>query len=141
MITTKLWILSHLLITIRYLATITIYVVVVRLENQCNTILHTKCLLLKILVYMVYIKITKFVDRISRQEKESLETEPINCFNSIKPYTEAYRIETVNDTNESRFNLELHSGCALNCLRNKAISCSMHSTSNTTHYYIITNSF
>lgn len=82
-------------------------------------------------------KITKFVGRTYGQEKENLQAVATDFVNSVKPYIEACGAENVYNADESGFNLELHSGRTLSYVGSKAVACTVHSVSATTHSYTI----
>lgn len=60
-----------------------------------------------------------------------------NFVNSVKSYIEACGAEKVYNADESVFKWELHSGRTLSYVGGKAVACTMHSVSTTTHSYTI----
>ncbi|XP_076544512.1 LOW QUALITY PROTEIN: uncharacterized protein LOC143305331 [Osmia lignaria lignaria] len=82
-------------------------------------------------------KITKFVTYRERENSQEINTVIDNFIQVVKPNINSYGVENVFNSDESGFNLELHSGRTLAAKGSKTIEVVVQSISSTTHSYTI----
>ena len=82
-------------------------------------------------------KVTKFVSRSTRQDKQHLHLTFSEFVNQVKPYIATHNPSNVYNADESGFNLEIHSGRTLTPRGGKTIEASVQSVSSITHSYMI----
>lgn len=82
-------------------------------------------------------KITKFVSVSSIHEGTDLEEQCESFLNSVKPRILRYGVSNVYNSDQSGFNLEMHSGRTLTYRGSKTVESVVQSVSSTTHSYTI----
>ncbi|XP_071573356.1 uncharacterized protein [Temnothorax nylanderi] len=82
-------------------------------------------------------KITKFVTRKSLLSKEDLENKCDTFITNVKYYIDRYGVENIYNSDQSGFQLELHSGRTLSHKGVKKVESVVQSISATTHSYTI----
>lgn len=82
-------------------------------------------------------KINKFVTRKTIEDEQVLRINAENFVNEIKPYIQKYGVENIYNSDQSGFQLEIHSGRTLTIEGTKQVECVVQSVSSTTHSYTI----
>lgn len=82
-------------------------------------------------------KINKFVTRKTIEEGADLKRDADNFVNKIKPFIEQYGLQNIYNSDQSGFQLEIHSGRTLAVEGSKQVECLVQSVSSTTHSYTI----
>lgn len=82
-------------------------------------------------------KITKFITKKILQSKEHLEAKSNRFVENVKYYITRYGFENIYNSDQSGFQIELHSGRFLAIEGTKKIECIAQSISATTHSYTI----
>ena len=87
--------------------------------------------------HIVSRKITKFVTRKTLEDDEKLKTIAQNFVQEVKPLVKEYGLDNVYNSNESGFQLEIHSGRSLACKGQKKVEYVVQSVSSATHSYTL----
>ncbi|XP_067208309.1 uncharacterized protein [Linepithema humile] len=82
-------------------------------------------------------KITKFITRKTLEDSHNIQREAENFVTVVKPLIERFGLENVYNTDQSGFQLEIHSGRSLSDQGMKTIDRVVQSVSSTTHSYTI----
>lgn len=82
-------------------------------------------------------KITKFVSRKTIEDSANLKKSADEFVASVKPFIAEYGPENVYNSDQSGFQLEIHSGRTLTYAGTEKVECSAQSISSTTHSYTI----
>lgn len=82
-------------------------------------------------------KITKFVSRKTIEDNDSLQKIADDFVRSVKPLISQYGSQNVYNSDQSGFQLEIHSGRTLTDEGTKKVECIAQSISSTTHSYTI----
>ena len=82
-------------------------------------------------------KINKFITRKTLEDKEKLKVSAENFVNEMKPCITQYGTENVYNSEQSTFQLEMHSGITLAIEGTRQAECVVQFISSTTHSYTI----
>lgn len=82
-------------------------------------------------------KITKFITRKALEDSHNIQREAENFVEAVKPLIERFGSENVYNTDQSGFQLEIHSGRSLSDQGVKKVERVVQSVSSTTHSYTI----
>lgn len=82
-------------------------------------------------------KINKFITRKTLESSEALKLSAANFVERVKPYIELHGKQNIYNSDQSGFQLEIHSGRTLAVEGTKRVECLIQSISSTTHSYTI----
>jgi len=82
-------------------------------------------------------KISKFINRSSKTNREQLQIACQEFISSVKSFIDLFEIQNIYNADDSRFNLEIHSGRTLTTQGVKTVETVIQSQSAITHNYTI----
>ena len=82
-------------------------------------------------------KVNKFITRETLEDKEKLKVNAENFVNEVKPYITQYGRKNFHNSDQSGFQLEMHSGRTSAIEGTRQVECVVQSIYSTTHSYTI----